>query len=120
MYLCGSSYNVVASVFSHSAVMRVQSIPNSYIFYIFNDRKCRCSLLLNALQYLLLENVGVTTQYIKTLTIIIQDCDSSYTGNILTRLPSLAWSAGSRVKLALNISASSGILSFTMDTLKEI
>ena len=40
-------------------------------------------------------------------------------GDTLTRLPSLAWSVESMVKLALNISVSSGVLSFTMDTLKE-
>ena len=35
------------------------------------------------------------------------------------RLPSLSWSAGSRVKLTLNISVSSVMMSFTMDTVKE-
>ena len=40
-------------------------------------------------------------------------------GDTVTRFPSLAWSAGSSVKLTLNISSSSVILSFTMDTLKE-
>ena len=40
-------------------------------------------------------------------------------GDTLTRLPSLAWSVESMVKLALNISVSSGVLSFTMDTLNE-
>ena len=40
-------------------------------------------------------------------------------GDTVTRFSSLAWSAGSRIKLVLNISVSSGILSFTTDTLKE-
>ena len=40
-------------------------------------------------------------------------------GDTVARLPSLARSAGSSVKLTLNVSASSGMLSFTMDTVKE-
>ena len=40
-------------------------------------------------------------------------------GDTVTISTSSAWSAESRVKLAQNILASSGVLSFTMDTLKE-
>ena len=40
-------------------------------------------------------------------------------GSTVTRSPSLARSAGASVKLAVNVSVPSGIVSFTIDTLKE-
>ena len=54
--------------------------------------------------------------YVPSLSWIVT-VDTS--GVTVMRLPSLAWSAGSRIKLALTISSFSGIMSFTMDALKE-